>query len=416
MKLLMRIFMFLFSPCVIVGTVNAAVVRLERGDIKDGTWMISKIVSSQTWNSTWYTTQALMDMVGKRVECFYPPQISEGVFATEYAVCRSTKSEFINSSTDTIRIPSLSESISLTSRQFATIEEKFPAYSYQEKDRDTGVVIKSTFSRTRVSGGDGRDLVVELFSQLGHSKSRDRVQVIEEHNTEHLNDFATDPGTDWIAEGQTWVHDSANGEMDIQYVGGAPMFRADVDEPGSIAHESQVTFLSGSGNNRGTGPSVRNFDEGSNHCYGLDVLGVVSAATTVSLIRSGSTVLASESPSAVTDGAHWWIMRIAAEGAVGENVALSVWYFDGGFSGTEGKPTDNGWLGDDGTPDFTYTDTAIDRHDETTSIQCGVSGRTPINSDYDTRTDNHKIRAISDRGGAAPAAPAPIRRRGWIRL
>jgi hypothetical protein len=92
-------------------------------------------------------------------------------------------------------------------------------------------------------------------------------------------------------------------------------------------------------------------------------------------------------------------LRSAYTGTAGSNVVVDIWYQNHSTS----KPSDPGWIGVDGSPDETYTDTAADRLDDSTHLYNGIVWQGQ-GVDYDTRHSYYKQRAISDRGGA-PADP-----------
>jgi len=101
---------------------------------------------------------------------------------------------------------------------------------------------------------------------------------------------------------------------------------------------------------------------------------------------------------------NWYTLRLAAAGGVGSNVVLSAWIIDHGTS----KPSLGGsgnWQGVDASPHITATDTEGVRLDAAGHANCGIGGRSATNTDYDTRLDFWKERAISDRGGAGLALP-----------
>lgn len=213
--------------------------------------------------------------------------------------------------------------------------------------------------------------------------------------TMELSDnFDADSSADWTSDGfSAYNRDAANGELDQSSWDNFSQLRYSANPPGDIEHEAQVTLLSGSG--RAVGPGCRLYSGDDNYGISLGSFGELllfrhNAAARTSLTQFNSTH---------TNG-NFVTVRMACEGGNGANVVISIWVVDHGAS----KPSDPGWIGDDGAPDYTYTDSAASRlDDDTQHLYVGFAGRGF--GGYDTRCDYWKGRAISDRaGGGADAA------------
>ena len=207
------------------------------------------------------------------------------------------------------------------------------------------------------------------------------------------DNFDTNPFSParWVIQLGNIVWDSINLEFDIDEPGSGsgPIFRYIANSPGTVEHESQITALFLSSNSL-VGPGVRMANTGANDAYGLriDPVGV-----TLFRYNAGarSNLGFQSVPVTITSG-NYYTMRLAARGAVGSAVTLNVWMVNHGPS----KPTDPGWIGVDGSPDLTFTDTAVSgtRLDGSQHTEAGISGRVGGGT-YDDRTDYFKVRAIT---------------------
>jgi hypothetical protein len=213
---------------------------------------------------------------------------------------------------------------------------------------------------------------------------------------EYTDDFSTDPASRWTSRVTSFAWDSTDNELDISHAGSAVLEEYTANVPGSIDHESQVTSIVGgeyimvASAARIDGTASDGYVTWINHDTNLIYIGRIEGGT-------APYELASEAVTAATG--DWFTVRLAVSGAAGANVDIDVWYTNHGAS----KPTDPGWIGTDGAPDFEYTDTDGTRLDATSHDACGIGGRSAISADYDTRHSFWKSRAISDRGGAASA-------------
>ena len=370
-------------------------------DIKPGSWGLSKIVEIELeGGAKGFSTQAMIGRLAENVQAFYPPMNENGVgYTGQWALVRLVGQITGELDADTIIFPDLDTTLAELSvgdrRRFVNdLTSRLTGLTYQDYK---GKVVNVNFSLKESN---------PMIAEIGHAVD----------HAEYLDDFSTDPADRWTVEGQNYVWDSVNEEMDITYSGNTAMIRYSANDPGSIEHEAQINFLAGSG--RGSGPAVRFFNDGTNIAYGVD-MSSVNAGTgeaTMSIIRVdtvlASVVIGDLDTSATT---HWWKIRVAASGGVGANVELSAWKENGGPA-HQAKPSDTGWIGDDGSPNLTYTDTSVDRLDDNINIQTGIIGRTP-GSDYDTRHDFFKQRAISDREGeGAQAAVEDVKIKGGVNI
>jgi hypothetical protein len=381
--------LFLF----VTSTAHAARVELSTGDVQNGTWVVSKIVSTVSVQGEYtFSTQAIEDNIGAAIDCKYPPMSSTWTYYLGYALCR-VSSFTSNPSADTIVLPNLRGNLSLNNNQWNRIEEKFPGYTFY--DRDGSTVTKGNFNRTQVDG-TGVGLVKELVNFAGHSKRRDIPIVDETHNTEYLDDFDSDPASRWTQELQAFTWDNVNGEIDINHVGTATLFEYTANSPGSIEHEAQVMTNQSPSETRMIGAAVRVNGGAADDFYAVG--GDRGSSQLRLWKRSGGAFSVMGSVSVTFTNGNYYSFRISAEGGAGSNVTISVWHTDHGIS----KPSDPGWIGTVGAETGTTTDTAADRLDDSVHDGCGIGGQTAVSTDYDTRHDYFKERAISDRDGAAP--------------
>lgn len=371
-----------------------------------GRWALSPIIREvHPWaGAVQFTTEAerQVKVAGRRVENYFPPMLEDGSgYHGTHALVRvvDLRGAFV---ADTTLLPMIAlgdriGSLALAERNALAAALDSSLLPFEFRDYDGVRRTKPAFRSSRFNAdATMHEVLLAVLDHFHHSEARPRAARFDPHNTEYLDDFSTDPAARWTVESQNYAWDSTNGEMDVTYSGGWTLIRYSANSPG-YEHECQVMSIGD--NNRGVGPAVRVFNDGTNHCYHLDTTAADGAGdATISLVRSGALVLASEVASGISPvAAQFWKTRLAAAGAVGANVTLDCWYGTPTFVGS-GKPPDTGWVGADGTPDFSYTDTSVDRHDDAACDQCGISGRTP-GAEYDTRTDYWKTRAISDRTG-----------------
>jgi hypothetical protein len=217
------------------------------------------------------------------------------------------------------------------------------------------------------------------------------------------DNFDTDPFLGrWTNERGTSVWNSTNLEFDLGDNQARPGARYVQTNPGSVDEEAQVTFQHTnqfSDNTQG-GPAIRFRDDGTDDWYWVTVN---ASNDTYTLFRNndgGATQLA-QGTLAITTG-DFITIRLAASGGVGGNVLLNVWIQDHGSS----KPSDPGWIGNDNSPNLTFTDTDPSRLNTANHIQVGIAGEA-FGMPVDSRHDYFKARAISDRtGGVTPPPPA----------
>lgn len=218
---------------------------------------------------------------------------------------------------------------------------------------------------------------------------------------EAVIDFASDPASTWTAARGGYVWDSGNGELDLDFTIASPIIlRYTGTTPGSVEHESQCTARVGDSSGTSTGGcgGVRigaSADDG----YGVSI----DRADTLSIVRrsDGSNTTnpgtcTTQTP-AVNDF-EFFTVRIAAEGAVGSAVTLTVWYIN---HGTTKPAADPGWISA-GATSFTCSDNSASgtRLDEATHTHTGIMHGAQ-GSDYDSMTDYFHSRAISDRSAGS---------------
>lgn len=272
------------------------------------------------------------------------------------------------------------------------LESWLLGYSFQDWDGQQKVIAAFTEkTATYTNSTTLKQIVRDIYKHLYHSANRPRPVVTESHNTEYTDDFATDTASRWTNftsfTGVAW--NSTNQEADV---GGDNdcASRYSANNPGSIEHEAQALTLSYT-DRRAVGPGVRMY--GTNRdAYGcsLDQSDNLQLWKLVGATRTNIAV----TTLAITQG-NWIWQRLAAEGTAGNNVVLSYWRVD---TGSATKPgADAGWQGANGTPDYTFTDTAADRLDDSTHTDCGLAGRGAVSAT--SRTDWWRERAISDRAG-----------------
>lgn len=216
--------------------------------------------------------------------------------------------------------------------------------------------------------------------------------------TAYLEEFGSDPS--WNNEGGTYTHDATNGELAIGSRTGGNVYswRSD-DAPGGMEHECQGTFITFTSNAAGyQGPVGVRMTSGAVNGYDLEFEPGAGTGGTLYLVRTVAGAQTTiQTWSIDIDTSTFWTVRLAAEGGNGANVSLSIWYTDHGAS----KPSLQDWIGSDGSPNQTYTDTAANRLDDSSAnLYCGTEGYSESN--YDIRLDYHRLRLVSDRGAGAP--------------
>lgn len=210
------------------------------------------------------------------------------------------------------------------------------------------------------------------------------------------DDFSTDTTSGWTARaGVIWVHDAANGEADL--VVSNPRYGIQYNTtPGSTDHECQVSFRVGSSSSHGGvgGPAVRMRNNATKEWYYLAVY-PRDTGTELQLLRrndgtdssgASSTQIGTSQSFTIADN-DFITLRLAAVGTT-----LSVWWRNDGATKLSSDP---GWIGVDGSPNYSQTDAT---YNSSTYDWGGLAGNSS-GSDYDTQHDYFKCRAISDRGG-----------------
>lgn len=368
--------------------------------IQAGRWGFTRIVPRPGIAGGWTTASAVQGITDGSAEYFYPPLVA-GSYAAPYAVVRLTGALVTSPDANTILLPRNLDLADLTLGDLTAPQrlnlrnflETWVAYQFTDWD---GTLQSMPGIQTLVQAYTAatpiRQVLRDLYRYLGHSADRPRPQAFESHNTEYTDDFSSDPfsAPRWTNDRGTAVWDSTNNELDMSFAVGNPQCRYSVNDAGSIEHESQITSVWDGLFEQAAGAAVRMDSAGGQDCYFC-----TWNRTNVLLYRSNA-----GSPTLLTSAAFsatafdFVTNRIAASGAAGANVALSIWRTTHGAS----KPSDPGWYGTDGSPDQTYTDTAVDRLDASGHLDCGSSG-IGTGADYDSRSDFFKLRAISDRGG-----------------
>jgi len=209
------------------------------------------------------------------------------------------------------------------------------------------------------------------------------------------DDFASDPTSYVTAVSGSWSYDSTNGDVELDATSENVLLRFDRTAPGNIEHESQVTAISSTLTTRNGGAATRIHNSSTEDGY---ICYNDSAKIVMHRVLAGSRVeILAGSANAIATGDYYTI-RFSAEGGDGANVVLSAWLTDHNSST---KPGDPGWIGDTGSPDETYTDTDVNRLDDSSvHLYCGMGTRF-AGAAYDSNCDWFKLEAISDRGGSA---------------
>ena len=346
------------------------------------------------------TTSAALNRVARSVENYFAP-INGGSVLVPYALVRLSGiiSSNLDADNNTLALPLLSltqrlsdASLTVRNRIRSVILDRFGAnYSYI----DYQGAVRPVSGLLEVRDTDTFELMLRnIFGHLQHSRRRDQPSWVETHNTEYTDDFSTDPSTRWTQEIGTYTWDSANGELEVNTVdGNLEYYFRNNNSPGSIEHEC-VGMMRVSPNDYDgwqSAVAVRGASSGGVP-YNLEPEPAPGTGGSIYLMRGSSTILATYAVD--VDTSDYWTFRLAAEGVAGANVLLSVWYQNEGAT----KPaTDPGWIGADGSPNQTYTDTSASRLDASTDNYCGIAGY--VNTAYDEQFDYWRTRAISDRAG-----------------
>jgi len=372
-------------------------------NIVAGRWGFTRILPEPDGDG--WTTHAMLERLGDEIAIHFPP-IVNGAFPVPFAMVRLNGAIISPSTNDTILIPrNLTQAEltlgDLTAHQRLNLRnflETLAAYSFTDWDGTLkDIPGMSAQVATYTTDTLIRDLLRDLYRYLGHSASRPRMASAEWHNTEYLDGFDTSHETRWTACTASTI---ANGtwdstDLEVDFSGDTAAYvRYSANNSGSIEHEAQITgrnTISG----RCVGPGVR---MSTNSGYGISfhISGDLQLWKLVAGVRTN---IASSAQSASTD-LYFTTQRLAAAGGNGANVVLSAWL---NLHGSGTRPSDPGWNGADGSPTYTYTDTAADRLDDSAvDLDCGLLARGMVGS-VDTRHNYFKLRAIADRGGASHA-------------
>ncbi len=215
---------------------------------------------------------------------------------------------------------------------------------------------------------------------------------------EYSDNFNTNPYAGrWVNEikGATW--DSVNFDLDI--VDDNDVAIRYTSSPGSIDHEAQVTARANT-STRLVGPGVRWDNAGVDNGYGMTI---ENGGVIIQRYNNGARTNVQSFAIPVTfTGGNFYTMRLAASGGVGGNVTLNIWVVDHGPT----KPGDPGWIGNDSSPQITFTDSSATRIAGLTNDNGAIAGRASI-STFDGQHDYFKLRAISARGGSTPPPSSP---------
>lgn len=372
--------------------------------LRDGRWGLSRIIVEEDGG---FAVAAMRERLGAGVQAFYPPMTAaKDGYTLPFALVR-IEGAVGSTDADTRLIPDrlLSATLGdLTALQRQRLRDEFEEWlsGYEYDDWDGQRITKAAFSAAGYTLSTPlRRVFLDAFAHLGHSDYRAKPAVFESHNTEYLDNFSTDPTSRWTTlSGTVFAWDSANNELDFNTtVGFSALYSA--NDPGSIVHEAQITAKEATtAAVRSWYAAVRGYTTNQD-CYTLfsngdDIfpLGRWNAASRTALTTFSVTERNAD---------DFFTWRVAAEGAAGANVALSLWYSRHGTT----KPSDPGWIGVDNSPSFTYTDTAVDRLDDSTHLLGGIGGRLHATTDTNTRASFFKVRAISDRGGV-PVEQSPL--------
>ncbi len=368
-------------------------------DLPEGRWGLSRIVETAP---RVFTVAAILQRIGVCRQVSYPPlNAAKTAYTFPFAIVHFPDGVTGTPDADTRLVPNrllnttLGELTAAQRNALRTqLEEWLTGYSYI--DWDNTQQVKAAFS---AAGYDNtttvKRVLLDVCRHLGLTAYRPRPAVFESHNTEYTDDFSTDPSARWTGIlGATIAHDAANSEMDNNTNDTDAIAYYSANDPGSIEQEAQHTyFLDGRATKDYYGTAVR-VDGSATDGYVAMASNQDDLIYVFRYLAGTRSTTGSNAKTLAVD--EWHTTRIAASGAAGSNVAMSIWDNNHGAS----KPSsDPGWYGTDGTPDWTVTDSSVDRLDASTHIKCGV-GWIGGGVDWDNRASWFKERAISDRGGA----------------
>lgn len=368
--------------------------------IKAGRWGFSRIVRNTRGplSTGWTTAAAQQRLTDGGASYFYPPLVA-GAYAAPYALVRLRGNLITQPNSDTLLIPRNLDLAELTLGDLTAAQrlnlrnfiETWAAYQFTDWDGTLrSIPGMAARVQTYTASTLVRDLLRDLYRYLAHSASRPRPSTFESHNTEHLDDFSTDPFSDprWTNDRGTAVYDGTNDELDMSFAIGHPQCRYSVNDAGSMEQEAQITSVWDGLFEQAAGAAVRMDNAGGQDCYFT-----AWDRTDLLIYRSngGSPTLFAQDALSGT-AFDFFTNRLAAAGSAGNNVVLSWWTDNHGAS----KPTDPGWYGVDGAPDGSDTDSSVDRLDAAGHLDCGSAG-IGAGVDHDSRSCFFKLRAISDR-------------------
>jgi len=368
--------------------------------VKHGNWGLSQIVS---FMGGW-TCAAQVNNPTARIDIHYPPlDRTTGTYTQPWALIWTP--DTLANTTGTYMVPRRIDVDTLTIADLTNpqrnaartaTESRFTGYSYTNWDGSIVTVPAFDFDIYPLST-PLVDLIRGIYAYFGHSDYRPRPATLEAHNTEYTDDFSTDPAARWTGIlGGTFAHDAVNNEMDCDTSNIDAIVYYSANDPGSIEQEAQHTyFLDGRATKDYYGTAVR--------VDGTATDGYVAMASNQDdliyvfryLAGTRSTIGSSAKTLAVDE---WHTTRLAVSGGVGSNAVCDIW---DNLDGASKPSSDPGWYGVDGTPDWTVTDSSVDRLDASTHIKCGV-GWIGGGADWDNAADWFKERAITDRAGTDP--------------
>jgi hypothetical protein len=231
------------------------------------------------------------------------------------------------------------------------------------------------------------------------------------------DDFTTDTSANWAHSGgnaffpnsdATW--DLGAGELVMSW-SASDALGVYASVPGSIDHEVQATL-------RMSATALEHCASAAPRMSGADAYWLALAADyraalarynagAITALRyidlSTGADFAAGAAAAEPNTSDWVTVRIAAQGAIGLNVTLSLWYVVHGAS----KPgADPGWIGTDASPRFVYVDTDAARLDDAGHVSVGIAG---LQNAGGTRLDYWRARAITDRTVGVRVARPQIR-------
>lgn len=376
--------------------------------VQPGTWALSRPTQVE---GTW-TTFASVQRLGSGVQNFFPP-FSNGLPLENAVLVRLTGVIVNPVDANTVIFPLPITNVSdptigdLTAGQRLALRNNVNSWlqDYTYTDYDGTVVSKSNFTLKSVGWTNATKLsevVQDIYGWIGHTQSRPRVARRETHNTEYLDSFATDPTARWTRLQDTFLT-WLSGSAEINVDGDNGLFHAyTANNPGSMEQEAQLTGVIATGQ-RIPGPGTRIYSNGvgSSDGYGmtLDFVGNLQLWRYNAGVQTNIALQNVTSAPATTD---YYTQRLAASGGNGANVVLDTWFLQHGGS----KPSDPGWIGNNASPDYTYTDTSVDRLDDVAlHIYAGIVGRG--SSAFPSLSANtwFKERAISDRVSYGPVLP-----------